>query len=181
MDDVRATLAEERVEAQANLTIAVHYPPDAAVEMTILCSKREQGGQEAAATSRRALTPLAPARLVTINGISNAPNFAVDGPHANIGRESEVVDAQGRTVRRNDVFFTERAHDANASVSRSHAHIRFDQVAGEWRIYDDGSSLGTSVFRHGRRVEVPAHSSRGVLLRPGDEIYLGQVRLRFEA
>ena len=31
-----------------------------------------------------------------------------------------------------------------------------------------------------RRIDVPAHASRGVLLRAGDEICLGQARLRFE-
>ncbi len=48
---------------------------------------------------------------------------------------------------------------------------------GEWRIFDDGSSIGTTLFRDGRRIDVPAHAGRGVALRSGDEIYLGQVRL----
>ena len=30
------------------------------------------------------------------------------------------------------------------------------------------------------RIDVPAHAGRGVALRAGDEIYLGQVRLQFE-
>jgi hypothetical protein len=180
VDDIRATLAEERVEVPANLTVAVRYPPDATVEMRILCEKNQQSAAAGSPTARRAATPFAPARLSTITGVSNLPDFTVERTHANIGRESEVVDAQGRTIRRNDLFFNERAHEANASVSRSHAHIRFDAATGEWRIYDDGSSLGTSVFHQGRRIEVPPHSTRGVLLRAGDEIYLGQVRLRFE-
>jgi pSer/pThr/pTyr-binding forkhead associated (FHA) protein len=92
-----------------------------------------------------------------------------------------VVDSLGRAVRRNDLHFPEGLHEANSTVSRSHAHLRFDPAAGEWRIYDDGSSLGTSIFREGRRIEVPAHASRGVALRPGDEIYLGQARLIFES
>ena len=81
-------------------------------------------------------------------------------------------------MRRNELFFPEAAHEANPSVSRSHAHLTFE--AGDWRIFDDGSSIGTTLFREGRRIDVPAHAGRGVALRPGDEIYLGQVRLRFE-
>ncbi len=87
----------------------------------------------------------------------------------------------GRTIRCNELSFPEEAHEANPSVSRSHAHVAFDGASGQWRIFDDGSSLGTVLFREGRRIDVPAHAGRGVALRPGDEIYLGQVRLRFEA
>jgi hypothetical protein len=87
----------------------------------------------------------------------------------------------GRVFRHNELSFPESAHAANASVSRAHAHILFDSASGQWRIFDDGSSLGTTLFRDGRRIDVPAHASRGVALRPGDEIYLGQARLRFEA
>ena len=178
-EDIRATLAEERIETPSNLTVAVRYPPDAPAEMRILCEKNDRTASAATAKLRPA--KFSPARIVTVNGASTPAELAVARPHVTMGRESEVIDAQGRTVRRNDLFFTENAHEANATVSRSHAHIRFDEKTGEWRIYDDGSSLGTSVFHQGRRIEVPPHSPRGVLLRPGDEIYLGQVCLRFES
>src|SRR5208337_4550899 len=99
--------------------------------------------------------------LVTLAGVPSSQHFIADRPHINIGREDEVVDAQGRAIRRNDLFFPEAAHEANGSVSRSHAHLRFDFVTGEWRIYDDGSSLGTGIFREERRIEVPSHAARG--------------------
>jgi len=178
--DVRATLAEESVTAPPNLTVAVRYPESAAVEMRVLCEKTEVPVGSASSISAPTV-PLRRVILVTLNGAPSSQHFVVDRQTINVGREEEVVDSMGRPIRRNDLFFPETAHEANASVSRSHAHLRFDGTAGEWRIYDDGSSLGTGIFRQGRRIEVPAHAARGVLLRAGDEIYLGQVRLRFES
>ncbi len=120
-------------------------------------------------------------KLVTITGVASSPELALDRPRINLGREEEVLDAMGRVFRHNELSFPESAHAANPSVSRAHAHILFDSASGQWRIFDDGSSLGTTLFRDGRRIDVPAHASRGVALRSGDEIYLGQARLRFEA
>jgi len=173
--DVRATLLEERVTVPPGLTIAVEYPENLLVEMRVICEKAAAAPAQAAPAM-----PLVPMRLVTLTGVSSAPEFLVDRVHISLGRVDEVLDSLGRAVRRNDLFFPETAAEANASVSRAHAHIRFEPSKGEWRIYDDGSSLGTSVFREGRRIDVPAHASRGVMLRAGDEIYLGQARLRFE-
>jgi pSer/pThr/pTyr-binding forkhead associated (FHA) protein len=91
---------------------------------------------------------------------------------------AELTDAEERVIRRNDIVFQEGGDDANATVSRRHAHIRLD--AGEYRICDDESEFGTRVFRDGRPIEVPAGNRRGEKLRPGDEIYLGRACLRFE-
>lgn len=176
-DDVRATLKEEGVAPPADLTVVVSYPEAAESEVRVTCERREKAAEPAPAPPPDPV-PLTPARLITTVGISSAPDFDLNQPRVNLGRESEVVDAAGRTIRRNHLYFTESAHEANASVSRSHAHIRFE--AGDWRIYDDGSSLGTSIVREGRLLAVPSHASRGVALRAGDEVYLGQVRLRFE-
>ena len=175
IDDIRATLTEERIAIPPDLAVAVRYPDDAVAEMRILCEKT--GPQPPAAVAPAEMTPI---RLVTVTGVSSSDEFVVNRPHVNLGRDAEVVDSLGRAIRRNDLFFPEHADDANASVSRSHAHIRFDAASGDWRIYDDGSSLGTIIFREGQRIDVPAHAGRGVVLRRGDEIYLGQVRLIFE-
>lgn len=183
-DDVRATLEEDRITPPQDLTVAVRYSEDALVEMRIVCERSEK---PASAAPRPTLPPavapaaIAPARLLTVTGVSSAAELILDHPRVNLGREAEVVDTMGRAIRRNELSFPEDAHEANPSVSRSHAHIAFDGRSGQWRIFDDGSSLGTVLFREGRRIDVPAHASRGVALRPGDEIYLGQVRLRFEA
>ena len=183
-DDIRSTLEEERIAPPAELTVAVRYPEESLVEMRILCEKREMP-EKPPAPADIPIAPtvkpaMPPARLLTITGVSSAPALPLDRSRINLGREEEVMDASGRPIRRNELSFPESAHAANSSVSRSHAHIGFDPAAGLWRIFDDGSSLGTSLFREGRRIEVPAHAGRGVALRPGDEIYLGQVRLRFE-
>jgi pSer/pThr/pTyr-binding forkhead associated (FHA) protein len=65
----------------------------------------------------------------------------------------------------------------NQSVSRQHAHITFDPGSGTYRLHDDGSVHGTDIMRNGRTITVPT-GSRGVRLRSGDEIVLGDARLR---
>lgn len=181
-DDIRATLKEERVTPPEDLSVAVKYHEGALVEMRIICERGEPPQKAAAGNiARPTVVEIVPARLVTVIGVASEAEFTLDRMRVNLGREQEITDALGRTIRRNELFFPESAHEANPSVSRSHAHIRFDGSSGEWRIFDDGSSIGTTLFREGRRIDVPAHAGRGVALRPGDEIYLGQVRLLFES
>jgi pSer/pThr/pTyr-binding forkhead associated (FHA) protein len=68
----------------------------------------------------------------------------------------------------------------NDTVSRRHAHIDYDARARDFRITDDRSAHGTSVVRNG--VAIPVHpGSRGVRLQAGDEIVLGEARLRVKA
>jgi hypothetical protein len=122
--------------------------------------------------------PAAPARLVVVRGRAEQEQYALDKPRTNIGRMAELTDSEQRVIRRNHIVFQEGADDANATVSRGHAHVR--QQDGEYRICDDESEYGTRVFREGRSIEAPAGNRRGELLRPGDEIYLGRACLRFE-
>ena len=117
------------------------------------------------------------ARLTVVKGKATQPEYPLEKPRINIGRIAEITDADQRVVRRNDVVF-EEGDEANATVSRRHAHIRLE--AGEYRICDDESEFGTRVFRDGRAIEVPAGNRRGERLRPGDEIYLGRACLRFD-
>jgi hypothetical protein len=122
--------------------------------------------------------PAANGRVILVKGKTESPGYTLDKARTNIGRMSELTDADHRVVRRNDVVFEEGADEANATVSRKHAHIRRD--SGDYRLCDDGSEFGTRVFRDGRSIEVPAGDRRGEKLRPGDEIYLGRACLRFE-
>jgi hypothetical protein len=161
----------------------VVYPAEALVDLRVVCEKVAPVaavGELAVPVLQNEANPLIPVLLRTLAGVSSDAAFIANKAHINIGREQDVVDAQGRAVRRNDLWFAEGADEANGTVSRTHAHVRFEAGTGEWRIYDDGSSLGTYIFRAGRRIDVPKHSPRGVLLLPWDEIYLGQVRLRLE-
>jgi hypothetical protein len=121
-----------------------------------------------------------PARLVVVRGKAAQESYAVEKSRTNIGRMQELTDSQQRIVRRNDIVFEEGGDDANATVSRAHAHIRFDRASGQYRICDDESEFGTRIFREGRSIEVPAGNRRGERLCAGDEIYVGRACLRFE-
>jgi len=89
-----------------------------------------------------------------------------------LGRLADVQDDRRRVVRRNDVVVE------GDTVSRAHAHIEFSE--GEYRLFDDGSSYGTSATHKGRLIDVPKAGGRGLRLHTGDEIYLGHERVRFE-
>ena len=126
----------------------------------------------------QAAAAAASGRVILVKGKTASSEYTLGKARINIGRMSELTDADHRVVRRNDVVFEEGADEANATVSRKHAHIRLD--AGDYRLCDDGSEFGTRVFRDGRSIEVPTGDRRGEKLRPGDEIYLGRACLRFE-
>jgi hypothetical protein len=120
------------------------------------------------------------ARLVVVRGKANRDSFTLAGERTNIGRKQELTDSVERVIRRNDVVFEEGADEANATVSRGHAHVRLDRETSEYRICDDSSEYGTRIFRGGRSIEVAPGGTRGERLRAGDEIYLGRACLRFE-
>jgi hypothetical protein len=90
-----------------------------------------------------------------------------------LGRLREVSSRDGGVRRRNDVAFD----DEENTVSREHAHIEYE--SGKFRLFHDSGERPTRLFRDGRAVPVPP-SGRGAQLRSGDEIHLGEVRLRFE-
>src|SRR5262249_7905893 len=94
-----------------------------------------------------------------------------------LGRCVEVKDANGRLIRTNDVAFVEGSGEINQTVSRQHAHITHQPKSGEFRLYDDGSAHGTHIVRQGRTV-TGLRGSRGVRLRSGDELVLGDARMR---
>jgi hypothetical protein len=121
-----------------------------------------------------------PARLVVVRGKAARETYTIDKVRTNIGRMQELTDSRQHLVRRNDIVFEEGGDDANATVSRAHAHIRFDRPSGQYRICDEDSEFGTRIFRDGRSIEVPAGNRRGERLCAGDEIYLGRACLRFD-
>jgi hypothetical protein len=114
--------------------------------------------------------------LTVLAGSADRPSYAFGIDQVSIGRGSEVRDSRDRLIRTNQVAFVEGGGDVNGSVSRRHAHIRRDAADGSYRLYDDGASQGTSVIRDGR--DVPVTRARGLRLRSGDVIVLGQARLR---
>ncbi len=56
----------------------------------------------------------------------------------------------------------------------SNAYVRYDADSGKFRLYDSGSQRGTSIFRGGRRLEVPRGPTRGAQLQSGTRSVLGR-------
>jgi len=139
--------------------------------------ERRERRQAAAAGEKPG--PEVRAQIIVLKGIAARKQFNLTGACTNIGRLVEVLDRQGRVVRRNQVVFLDSKDDATQTVSRAQAHIQFVPPA-EFRLYDDRSAYGTRILRSGRTIAIPSGSPRGVKLRPGDEIYLGQASVRFE-
>ena len=110
-------------------------------------------------------------------GAGDKPAYALTQDRINVGRGEEVRDSRNHLIRTNHVVFKDGGGATNDTVSRRHAHIDYDVRARDFRITDDRSAHGTSVVRNG--VAIPVHpGSRGVRLQTGDEIVLGEARLK---
>ncbi|MGH7633475.1 MAG: FHA domain-containing protein [Vicinamibacterales bacterium] len=120
-----------------------------------------------------------PARIdvTVVRGTAERKGYSFATPRIDLGRRAEVRDARNRLVRTNHVAFVEGSGAVNQSVSRRHAHIIYEPRSGGFRLRDEGSVHGTSVVRNGRIVTVPP-GTLGVRLHTGDEIALGEARLR---
>ena len=161
--DVRELLAATRCEIPAGFVVEVECGE--AEPFAIEC--RNEAPQPK-------VQAVGAGRLVLADGTA----IELNRPRTNIGRMRELVDGQQRILRRNGVVIEEG--EAGATVSRSHAHISFNAGTGQYRLCDDGSEYGTSIFRDGVRVDVPAANRRGERLKAGDEIYFGRAAARFE-
>jgi hypothetical protein len=117
--------------------------------------------------------------LTVLSGAAAKSRYCLKLARINLGRLNEVLDLQQRVVRQNQVAFLDGDDEASQSVSRAHAHMRFDARSGETVLHDDGSTHGTRVVRAGRTIVVP-RGGRGLKVRDGDEVVLGQARLRVE-
>ena len=139
----------------------------------------ETGSQEQANTPRGG-------KLVVRAGTANVVEVKLEKARTNIGRTVDVYRDQG-LFRRNDLAFAEDT-EVNQSVSREHAHITFDRVAGEYRLFNDRwyargekrpPECGTWIVRDGMSREVH-RDARGTKLEPGDEIHFGRAVVVFE-
>jgi FHA domain len=138
----------------------------------------ERAARAAAPTASKPAPVAAPRlRLTIVSGTADRRAYLFDGGRIDIGRRAEVVDARQRVVRTNHVAFAEDGAEINRSVSRRHAHIIYSATGHEYRLWDDRSAHGTSVMRNGRTIPVPS-GARGTRLQSGDEIVIGQARLR---
>jgi hypothetical protein len=123
-------------------------------------------------------------RLIVQEGEANVADIRLEKARINIGRVVDVYRAEG-LFRRNDLAF-EADTEINRSVSREHAHIRYDRAAGEYRLFNDrwynrgaAADCGTWIVRDGMSQEVH-RTARGTKLEPGDEIRFGRAVVMFE-
>jgi hypothetical protein len=159
--EVKDWLQREQIEFPPGLEVRVALlETTEIIDPSIICNKREAPAEP--------VPELQAVRFIPQNGTA----VEVAKTRIHIGRYSEVLDDRRRLVRRNDVVVDD------GTVSRAHAHVEFE--AGVFRLYDNGSSYGTSVIHQGRLVDVPKAGARGQKLSSGDEIYFGQARVRFE-
>jgi len=172
--DVRETLETAGCELPPSFTVEVKTSESGDRNYEIAYGTAPVAPPE----SKAPAAVLGTGRVVVIKGKADATEYTLEKARTNIGRIAELTDSEHRVVRRNDIVFEEGGDEANATVSRRHAHIKFE--GGEYRVIDDESEFGTRVFRDGRPIEVPRGNRRGERLRPGDEVYLGRACLRFE-
>ena len=180
-EELRGGLARSNFRFPEDLRIEIFPDPRLPAQgeqwLSVETELRQEKPVESPARARRA------AKLVVTNGKANLPELVLDKTRTNIGRTTEICSAAG-PLRRNDLAFTEE-NPINQTVSREHAHIVFSQKSGEYRIFNDrayrgNANCGLWIVRDG--LSQPVHrSSRGVLLRPGDEIHLGTAVLRFQS
>jgi hypothetical protein len=166
--------------AEPSLSVTVKFV-DATDEWTGRDYQIEFRRQAAGRDGKRPPKAVTPTRselqLVVVAGKAERSRYSLTDTRINLGRLTSVVDRQQRVVRHNQVAFADADDEINQSVSRTHAHVRFEPDSGEARLHDDGSTHGTRVLRGGRTLEAP-RGGRGITLRDGDEVLLGQARLR---
>lgn len=118
--------------------------------------------------------------LRVTRGMAEQPEYRMQKARILIGRPAEVVDHEGRIVRKNDVVFLESDDEIGLSVGSAHARIWHDaQRQGFW-VMDEGSRYGTRIVRSGKVLEVPGGDPSGIQLMGGDDLFFGQAGIRFE-
>jgi hypothetical protein len=137
-------------------------------------------GQRVSERARAVTAPEAPdatLKLTIEHGKAEQASYTFSALRVDLGRGAHVRDRRERLIRTNHVAFIDGGVDANASVSRQHAHIVYDAAAQQHRLCDDRSAHGTGILRSGRLIAVPG-GARGLRLLSGDVIFLGEARLR---
>jgi hypothetical protein len=165
---VKELLAEAGCKGDVSLTVDV---TESAGEPYVIEYRRAPKPSEAAATAAPAKRPAA--WIHVLKGSTEKNEYYFSKNTVYLGRLKEVASRDGSVRRRNDIAFD----DTEGTVSREHAHIEFE--SGKFRLFHDSGARPTRLFRDGRAVPVPA-IGRGAQLRSGDEIHLGEARLRFE-
>ena len=178
-DSLRSDIHQKLTDSRAA------YPQD--IEITVELAAGGSGETYAgiyeldfATVDRERKREIPAVRMTVLKGSAEKALYDMKKDRILVGRLPEVLDREGRMIRRNDVVFLDNGEDINTSVGRAHSRIWFDSEKQEFRIMDEVSRYGTRIIREGRSIEVPGGNTRGVRLRSGDEIYFGQACLRFE-
>lgn len=135
-----------------------------------------QTHSETAAPGQKAPVAL-PVHITVMKGAASRRAYSFTDPVISIGRTADPTDETGR-VRRNRVAFLDTTDGITETVGRAHAHIRFDPRLREYRLFDDGSSNGTSIVRNGSTIRVMPRDPRGVRVCSGDEVQIGRAVIR---
>jgi hypothetical protein len=176
-NEITAYLRGEDIEVPSDLRAHIEAIEEPPAEIAAKGYHITYGTREATKPEPKAKQV---ARFTILHGAAEQPSYDIARSRIQLGRLSEVLDDRRRPVRRNDIAFIESPDKPNSTVSRAHAHIEYDASTGEFRIFDDGSSYGTSVVHEGRLINLPPAGGRGQRIGSGDEIYLGQARVLFE-
>lgn len=155
-----------------SVAVLVQIEDDVAAPPFEVGFKRIEKAAKGAALTPAKVRPTA--WLYVVKGSAERPEYFVGKDLVYLGRLKEVSAKSGGLRRRNDVAFS----DEETTVSREHAHIQFEE--GKFRLFHDSGETGTRLFRDGRVVALPSTGTRGTQLMSGDEIHLGDARLRFE-
>jgi len=174
--DIRHRLEDQRVELPPQFAVRVELVPELPPDV----SARGFDVHYASAPLSSPSEEMVEVLFTVITGTAQQQELRLKKKRINLGRLAEVTDAEQRLTRQNDVAFRDDAPAPNSSVSRAHAHIEFDPDKAVFRLFDDRSAHGTTVVRNGSVIPVPPGPSKGVALQNGDEIVLGQARLRFD-
>lgn len=169
-NNIREFLTREEVEFPSDMVVDVGLFEESGItEPSIVCTNKDRPK-----STQPSVVHKEPA-IIRFTILATEEIVELRKSRIHLGRGPEVLDDRKRPVRRNDVVIDD------ATVSRAHAHIEWDGGTGEFRLFDDGSSFGTSILHDGRLLNVPPGGGRGVRIHPGDELYIGQARLRVDA
>ena len=175
---IRERLAEVRCDPPRALDVNVVYLPDAPPGWTPDQLFAVDYAREPHSSGPKAAAAAAPGvQLTVLKGASTERTYTFADATISIGRSTDATDDLGR-VRRNRVAFLDTVDGVTETVGRAHARLHFDATAGEYRLFDDGSSNGTSIVRGATTITVPRRDPRGVRVLSGDELLVGRAVIR---
>jgi hypothetical protein len=133
------------------------------------------------------------AYLEVLEGVANCKQIRLRFHETFIGRCEHPETKSARVIRRNDLYFLDPREDKvrisrelganeriNQSVSRTHAHIAYNENQNTYYVYDDGSRKGTTLLRGGRGITVNVERNVGKALENGDVVCFGKAKVRFK-